>query len=230
MKDVLTYTEVVQKEGFQIQKGMNFRPMDKDYSILLMSVREDAPYNDGFDEEGKFLYYEGEDVNRRENSNPKDLDQPFFTKTGKFSNNGHFFKAAEDYKVGRRKKPEIVQVYEKIENNVWSDKGMFYLVGAIFEKSELEDRNVFRFILQPADLVVGDREEIEELEFSRRIPTAVKREVWERDGGKCVTCGSKQDLHFDHIIPFSKGGSSRDPKNIQILCAKHNLSKSDKII
>jgi 5-methylcytosine-specific restriction endonuclease McrA len=35
--------------------------------------------------------------------------------------------------------------------------------------------------------------------------------------------------HFDHIIPYSKGGSSKDPKNIQLLCVRHNLSKRDRI-
>ena len=42
--------------------------------------------------------------------------------------------------------------------------------------------------------------------------------------------GAQKDLHFDHIIPWSKGGSSDDPKNIQLLCGKHNIGKSDKII
>jgi 5-methylcytosine-specific restriction endonuclease McrA len=57
----------------------------------------------------------------------------------------------------------------------------------------------------------------------------VKLEVWKRDGGKCVTCGAKDELHFDHIIPFSKGGTSLKADNVQLLCARHNLEKSDKI-
>jgi 5-methylcytosine-specific restriction endonuclease McrA len=36
-------------------------------------------------------------------------------------------------------------------------------------------------------------------------------------------------LHFDHIIPYSLGGSSKDAENIQLLCAKHNLEKHDAI-
>lgn len=66
-------------------------------------------------------------------------------------------------------------------------------------------------------------------EGARLIPKEVKIEVWKRDKGRCVNCGSTENLHFDHIIPFSKGGSSLDSKNIQILCSKCNLAKHDKI-
>jgi 5-methylcytosine-specific restriction endonuclease McrA len=53
--------------------------------------------------------------------------------------------------------------------------------------------------------------------------------VWKRDGGKCVKCESKDNLHFDHVLPFSKGGASITPDNVQLLCMRHNLEKSDKI-
>jgi 5-methylcytosine-specific restriction endonuclease McrA len=66
-------------------------------------------------------------------------------------------------------------------------------------------------------------------ERSRIIPTNIKLEVWARDGGKCVTCGATDELHFDHIVPYSKGGTSLKSENIQLLCARHNLSKSAKI-
>ncbi|MCP6718549.1 MAG: HNH endonuclease [Patescibacteria group bacterium] len=230
MKDIFPYNEIVSREGFNIQKGMNYRPKGKRYSILLMSVRSGAPYNDGFDKEGKLLIYEGEDLTKREKASPKNYDQPFFTKTGKLTNNGLFLKAVEDFKFGRKKKPELVKVYEKISNNVWSDKGYFQLIDMQFKKSEVEKRQVFKFILKPEDLKEDfSEEDIKEFEFSRRIPTEIKQIVWERDNGKCVKCNATENLHFDHVIPYSKGGSSLNLKNIQILCGKHNLTKSNKI-
>ena len=65
---------------------------------------------------------------------------------------------------------------------------------------------------------------------SRRdpIPDDVKLLVWTRDGGSCVRCGSKQHLHFDHVIPVAKGGGNC-AENIQILCQACNLRKGDKI-
>jgi 5-methylcytosine-specific restriction endonuclease McrA len=57
----------------------------------------------------------------------------------------------------------------------------------------------------------------------------VKLEAWKRDKGKCVKCGSNNNLHFDHIIPYAKGGSSLVAANIQLLCARHNFEKSDNI-
>ncbi len=56
------------------------------------------------------------------------------------------------------------------------------------------------------------------------IPQNVKDKVWQRDNGTCVKCGSKEKLEFDHIIPFSKGGSSTY-RNIQLLCESCNRKK-----
>ncbi len=60
------------------------------------------------------------------------------------------------------------------------------------------------------------------------IPETIKLLVFTRDEGKCVRCGSGENLHFDHIIPVSKGGGNSED-NIQLLCDHCNLQKSDKI-
>jgi 5-methylcytosine-specific restriction endonuclease McrA len=62
---------------------------------------------------------------------------------------------------------------------------------------------------------------------TRRIPQAVIIEVADRDDGKCVYCGSRKDLHFDHIIPWSKGGANT-VNNIQLLCGRCNRAKGAK--
>ena len=60
------------------------------------------------------------------------------------------------------------------------------------------------------------------------IPDDVKIFVWNRDSGKCIKCGSKEKLEFDHVIPVVKGGANT-ARNIQILCEKCNREKSANI-
>ena len=78
------------------------------------------------------------------------------------------------------------------------------------------------------ELLEEDFKNIPEDERIRHIPEDVKELVWRRDGGKCIECGNKERLEFDHIIPFSKGGSNT-ARNIQLLCERCNRSKKDKI-
>lgn len=61
---------------------------------------------------------------------------------------------------------------------------------------------------------------------SRYISATTKKVVYTRDGGVCQCCGSSQNLEYDHIIPYSCGGSS-DASNVQLLCLKCNRSKSN---
>lgn len=60
------------------------------------------------------------------------------------------------------------------------------------------------------------------------IPREVVDAVYKRDGGRCVYCGSVENLQLDHIIPFSKGGATT-LENLQLLCQKCNLEKSNHI-
>ena len=90
-------------------------------------------------------------------------------------------------------------------------------------------RKVFKFKLQVTNDMENLTEEQESIGDSRVIPASVKLEVWKRDKGQCVLCGSKDNLHFDHIIPYSKGGTSLVGENVQLLCARHNLAKRNSI-
>ena len=61
----------------------------------------------------------------------------------------------------------------------------------------------------------------------RRIPAAVRREVWQRDCGRCAfpgpsgVCGETAFLEFHHLVPFAAGGRS-DAENLQLRCRAHN--------
>ena len=61
---------------------------------------------------------------------------------------------------------------------------------------------------------------------TRHIPREVRQRVWQKYGGQCAECSDNQYLEFDHVIPFAKGGSNSDA-NVQLLCRKCNLKKSD---
>lgn len=75
-----------------------------------------------------------------------------------------------------------------------------------------------------------DSEEVKENSKSRPpIPEEVKIAVWRRDNGRCVKCGSQENLEYDHIIPFAKGGSNT-ARNIQLLCEKCNRQKRDNLV
>lgn len=66
----------------------------------------------------------------------------------------------------------------------------------------------------------------------RTINTRLRFMVLQRDNFKCCACGaspakdSSVSLHVDHIIPWSKGGET-ELGNLQTLCSKCNLGKSD---
>jgi hypothetical protein len=122
-------------------------------------------------------------------------------------------------KTGKRNKAKLVKVYEKISKGIWSYKGFFELIDANIVSNG--KRNLFKFSLKPVEKKSFGR--VVELPHNRLIPTPVKVEVWRRDRGQCVLCGSTKNLHFDHDIPFSKGGSSVTAANVRLLCAKCNL-------
>jgi len=225
--DILSYREMCDMENVQtLQRGMNFR-LSPSYSVILMSQRAGAPYNDRIHSDGKTIEYEGHDVSKKSYThNPKQEDQPEKLPSGRLTQNGLFTKAVDEYKSGEQG-PELVKVYEKVFPGVWSLKGFFDLVD--YRVTHDGRRNVFRFILHLSERGENATSIDREPAHTRLIPSGVKKEVWKRDGGKCVQCGSIKNLHFDHDLPFSKGGTSISSKNVRLLCMKHNLEKSARI-
>jgi hypothetical protein len=224
--DVISYLEMCQEEGVNLQRGMNYK-LSGEFSVILMSLRSGAPYADRVEDSGRVLIYEGHDIPRQKNGpEPKTVDQAMVNPSDTLTQNGLFYKAASRYKQNQDR-PELVKVFEKIHSGIWVYNGIFKLVDAWREVSNA--RRVFKFKLEMVDEVNNFAGKQREIEHNRLIPASVKLTVWKRDKGQCLVCGSRDNLHFDHIIPYSKGGSSLVADNIQLLCARHNLAKKDKI-
>jgi 5-methylcytosine-specific restriction endonuclease McrA len=63
---------------------------------------------------------------------------------------------------------------------------------------------------------------------SRHIPASARREVHERDQGRCTfvseagkRCDSRHMVEFEHDVTRARGGEST-PKNLRLLCRAHN--------
>ena len=227
--DIISYLEMCSEEGVNLQRGMNYH-LRGDTSVILMSLRPNAPYSDKVEDDGRILIYEGHDVPKtKENPLPKIVNQQMNNPSGTLNQNGLFYKAAKTYNK-KQIIPELVKVYEKLHAGIWVYNGLFKLLDSW--KEESNNRQVFKFKLELTEhYKPTNNNEIQNsvLEHNRIVPPQVKIEVWKRDKGKCVICGSTDNLHFDHIIPFSKGGSSLVSQNIQLLCARHNIAKRDRI-
>jgi 5-methylcytosine-specific restriction endonuclease McrA len=82
-------------------------------------------------------------------------------------------------------------------------------------------------------LSAGDRRREWDRARRAKLPadwTAITQAVFERDGYACTYCGDEPgDLHCDHVIPLSRGGSSQ-MSNLTTACASCNLDKGSKLL
>ena len=69
---------------------------------------------------------------------------------------------------------------------------------------------------------------IAKAERTRCPGAALKRNVWNRAGGKCEICGSRFALEYDHRIPFAIGGKTTFG-NLRLACRNCNQRESIKI-
>ena len=92
-KSILSCADIVKREGIMLQRGMNYR-VKSDYSTILMSVRQGAPYRDRWYEDAGLLESEGHDAPRATRMDSKILDQPSKYASGKLTENGKFSEAA----------------------------------------------------------------------------------------------------------------------------------------
>lgn len=227
VNQIISYRDLCnEEEQEQLQRGMNFE-LRPGYSVVLMSVKPNAPYADRISGDGLTIYYEGHDV---PGDKLKEYDQPSANPSGTLTQNGMFCHA-----IDRAKKTgdyPLVKVYEKLQMGIWTYRGLFEIRDYSF--IERGRRKVFEFVFTVTEQKLEEAEKhrakkVIDLEQTRQIPGKIKLAVFKRDKGMCTQCGAKDNLHFDHILPYSKGGTSLKEENIQLLCARHNLQKSAKV-
>ena len=134
----------------------------------------------------------------------------------------------EPRKVDRfgNRRPETVQKnFLVFQNRAYCVKGLYSeeeLQLLVLDAFDAERRKFehLRNLFAADNRTKADRE--------RHIPEDVRIAVWRRDGGKCVKCSSQERLEYDHIIPFSLGGSNTT-RNVQLLCERCNRRKGGKI-
>jgi hypothetical protein len=116
------------------------------------------------------------------------------------------------------------KVLEKLGKLGYSKKHWYFKEWFLLEIEYLLD--TLSILIEPDFMPIAVSEgSSPEAEIDRYIPPEVKIYVWQRDQGKCVECGSKEKLEYDHIIPISKGGSNTK-RNVQLLCQPCNRKKA----
>lgn len=86
------------------------------------------------------------------------------------------------------------------------------------------DANRRRLTLEKAHALQVMNDDYDKPRRRESIAQAVRIEVWQRDGGRCVECQSQEKLEFDHIIPVAMGGGNT-ARNLQLLCEVCNRRK-----
>lgn len=112
----------------------------------------------------------------------------------------------------------------------------WYFQKMIYETNDLEltqedvlallsaSANKRRLQLEKAHALQAMTSELDSRNVRKPVAQDVKLLVWQRDSGRCIDCGSKENLEFDHIIPVSMGGANT-ARNLQLLCEGCNRRK-----
>ena len=172
-----------------------------------------------------------------------------FTKIKKKDTGGYYF----DHPIGRTRtinidlddkdvikagtKPILLEDFNRSNGKCCAYKNyLIFIEGIGNDLDKEESLTIKHFVLKKEKELEKIAKEVEAFEnFDKtqtakreRIPGNIRLFVWQRDEGKCVKCGSKEKLEFDHIIPFVEGGSNTE-RNIQLLCENCNRSKGKNI-
>ncbi len=109
------------------------------------------------------------------------------------------------------------------ERFFWEDEALAPedLLALVRDRARRQRRKIERaHAALAADAPGAPRPEPRREQIARELRLA----VFQRDGGRCVNCGSNFEIQYDHVIPVALGGAST-LENLQILCADCNREK-----
>jgi hypothetical protein len=158
----------------------------------------------------------------------------------RFHSGNSFTQSEMDYEAYRsllarqQHTPVVVMTDSSSKKRWWMFRGDFYWEDEGYSETEVKVLILDRIAqkekkIQRAIARISQDSRDESSATRQPIPDDVKMFVWQRDGGRCVKCGSKENLEFDHIVPLSKGGSNTE-RNLQLLCERCNRSKGGNLV
>ena len=183
-----------------------------------------------------FTMYESREFNKYGNKETEYIQLSWIDGKKKWTCSMEYKTEYSDFVTNQEKLPIKMRVDEHLTHTYWCYKEVIWKENEHYTNEQikilLDNKEVKKQKRLEKEKKIKERRENPEASEddgrSRRISQKVKDTVWNRDGGKCVECGSNKDLEFDHIIPFSEGGANTY-RNIQLLCEHCNRSKSNKI-
>jgi hypothetical protein len=118
--------------------------------------------------------------------------------------------------------------------NTWN-KALAAFVERVNAEPQERPENEFPIIIDDqTNLAVAESSPTRQ-EDIRNIPLGLRFRVLSRDRFKCVLCGDNPArnpdcrLHVDHILPWSKGGKTRED-NLRALCENCNLGRGNRFL
>ena len=138
----------------------------------------------------------------------------------------------------RLKKPKFVTTPEELEvaRHMLSEGASFEAIAAHINEHSIGER---KWIKTPGSVAwnafklgIISKEELDRWYEGARLRRIAARaagrdtfrsSVLERDGGKCVICGSRKQLEVDHIVEFWRGGANEATNGLTLCKECHGL-------